>query len=980
VVGTWLACYPSLTLAQIAGDGTLGTQVNGAAIAPCTGVCTISNGTTRRGNLFHSFGQFSLPNATDQANFQTTPAIQNVIVRVTGVGQPFISNLNGTIATSNPANFFLLNPNGIIFGSGASLNIGGSFLATTANRMQFADGTVLRANDPAPLLTISVPIGLQFNQTPASIQAQGTRLLADSGDFFADFALVGGNVTFNNSIIQAPGRRIEVSAVGENSTVKFELTGDRLSLSRVAATPRRDITLIDGSRLDARSGSGGGDVMMTGQNITLSSGFILAGILAEIDNSATNQAGDITINAANLQLNQRGTIANSVSQGAIGQGGNIIITASGVEALGGSAIQTITSGNGNAGNIRVEAGSLNVTDGSQILSATVSTGDAGNVRVTANTISLAGSTPDGRNRSRIASEVLNTGSGRAGDVTVETGFLSATNGARVSATTFGRGNGGNVHVSANTIVIDGRAPGGGSPSGIGSQVAPQGLGQGGDVTIATGSLTATNGAVITANTFGQGDAGKVSVMASTIVLDGTDPASGGPSAISNEVSGAGRGRGGELTVKTGSLRITNGARVSAATFGQGDAGKVQVTANTIFLSGTGSNGENPSVIGSEVGSTGSGRGGDITIEAGTLTITNNAAVSASTFGNGNGGNVRVTANTISLDDIAPNGQLGSGIASQAGFTGRGNGGDVSIKTEALTVRDGAAVSASNFGSGSAGNLDIIAQTMHLDLGEISASAVSGNGANINLNVGDLLLLRHNSQISTSAGLAGAGGNGGNINITTPRGFLVTVPNENNDITANAFNGSGGRVTINAQSIYGFIPRSRDELVQLLGPNQLDPRLLPTNDITASSQFGLSGSVTVNTPDLDPNRGLVQLPTTPTDPSNRIDQSCASSSSGVGSRFTVTGRGGLPSQPDESLSPSDTLPRLATLPPAAGQPAPPIVRVDPTPPIAEAQAALRLPNGKIRFVAQTTTPIPIASQATTVSCASWPPVAQGEVKR
>ena len=216
-------------------------------------------------------------------------------------------------------------------------------------------------------------------------------------------------------------------------------------------------------------------------------------------------------------------------------------------------------------------------------------------------------------------------------------------------------------------------------------------------------------------------------------------------------------------------------------------------------------------------------------------------------------------------------------------------------------------------------------------------------------------------------------------------MAAKAPNENNDITANAFNGSGGRVTISAQDIYWFTPRSRAELANLLGTNdpaKLDPFLLPTNDITAISQDNptLNGSVTLNTPNLDPSRGLVQLPTTPTDPSNRIDQSCASGSSVTRSRFTATGRGGLPSQPDESLSSSDTLPRLATLPTAAGRPSSQTVMVDPTEPIAEAQAALRLPNGKIRFVVQAAAPTPYTSQAAAASCASLQPMARSEVKR
>jgi filamentous hemagglutinin family protein len=161
--------------AQIVPDGTLGTQAIPVTLGACAGaggVCGITTGTTRGSNLFHSFRQFSLPNG-DFAAFVTNPTIQNVIVRVTGQGNGFISNINGTIATVNPtltvinpANFFLINPNGIVFGSGARLLNGGSFLASTAERMLFQDGTAFDTRDQTsnPLLTVSVPIGLDHHR------------------------------------------------------------------------------------------------------------------------------------------------------------------------------------------------------------------------------------------------------------------------------------------------------------------------------------------------------------------------------------------------------------------------------------------------------------------------------------------------------------------------------------------------------------------------------------------------------------------------------------------------------------------------------------------------------------------------------------------------------------------------------------------------------------------------------------------------
>jgi large exoprotein involved in heme utilization and adhesion len=162
-------------------------------------------------------------------------------------------------------------------------------------------------------------------------------------------------------------------------------------------------------------------------------------------------------------------------------------------------------------------------------------------------------------------------------------------------------------------------------------------------------------------------------------------------------------------------------------------------------------------------------------------------------------------------------------------------------------------------------------------------------------------MRQGSQISTSAGLTGRGGNGGNITIAALRGFLVTAPNENNDITANAFNGSGGRVNITAQGIYWFTPRSRAELARLLGTNdasKLNPRLLPTNDITAISQNNptLSGTVTLNILGIDPTRSLFVLPSNPLDPRMRLDKRCKFGSKVSRGSFIYTGRGGFPTDP------------------------------------------------------------------------------------
>lgn len=164
-----------------------------------------------------------------------------------------------------------------------------------------------------------------------------------------------------------------------------------------------------------------------------------------------------------------------------------------------------------------------------------------------------------------------------------------------------------------------------------------------------------------------------------------------------------------------------------------------------------------------------------------------------------------------------------------------------------------------------------------------AQSASGNGGDINLQT-DLLIMRRGAQISTTAGNQQNGGDGGNITINTPEGFIVAVPRENSDITANAFTGRGGRVQINAQSIFGIQPRSQ---------------LTPQSDITASSEFGISGTLEINTPDLDPSRGLVPLTIDVVDVARLVDDNiCVRTAK---SSFTYIGRGGLPPSPNNTFN-------------------------------------------------------------------------------
>ena len=905
--------------AQIRGDGTLNTQVNGNLTAPCTGTCIITNGTTRGGNLFHSFRQFSLPNG-DFAGFVTTPAIQNVIVRVTGVGQPFVSNINGRIATTNaavtvinPTNFFLLNPNGIVFGPNARVLVGGSFLATTADRMVFQDGAEFRTTDPAPLLTINVPIGLGFTGVPQPIKLQGVYLDTYSrfrNSSFRDFALVGGNLVLDDTQIGIRGGRIELTSIGTTGLVGLGLKDSALRLNAPDTLTRADVTLTNASILGIDKANGG-DIAINARNLSLANA---SGISIS---SLGDQAGDIVLNATNtIALSQGSLIGNLDPEEAIGNGGDI----------------------------RIQTGSLSVTGRSGLLTAHLGQGDSGSIIINArDTIAFDGlSSASVTNTNRREDGSRDASSrGNSGDIRVNTGSLSLTNGSNIEAINDRPGTAGNITIHArDAISLDGEAMfmDKGKVKWISSSIMSgggfNGDGNGGNIHLTTGSLKATNGASIDASSFGQGNAGNITIDArDAVTFDGRSRSHliGGvmgslASGVNSDVTLVGNGNGGDIQITTNALSVSNGAGLTANTLGKGNAGNINIIArDRVTVDGVSTDGSSSSVS-SAVGPRAVGNGGSIRIATNVLSITNGANLKTGTQGQGNGGKIVVNANDRTIvDGVGSNGDFSSIqsaiVANPFGdlpFTAARKGGDLAITTGALLLNGGFLSTGVESTLGEAGNINVRTSRLQLDNGAtISTTAASGNGGNITLFARDLFLLRRNSVITARSGTLGTGqGNGGNILINTP--FLVSAPLENSDIRATAFGGRGGSVTINATGIYWFVSRSRADLERLLGttdPTQLDSLRLPTNDITAISQANptLNGQVILNTPDLDPNRGLVALPTELIDPTHKIDQRCVPQGGQQTSSFTVTGRGGLASSPTEPLMQQGALMALVKLP-------------------------------------------------------------------
>lgn len=241
----------------------------------------IEEGTTKGGNLFQSFREFSVPTGKT-AYFNNDSGIQNIVSRVTGTS---ISNIDGTLKANGTANLFFLNPNGIIFGNNARLDIGGSFLGTTADSIKFADGTQFSAktSQSSPLLTVQVPVGLQFNSNPGEIRVVGSghQLVTEISSPISragtppglqvlpgkNLALLGGDLSLNGGILFAPGGQIELGSVKQGQVV-VDTTTKQWSFNYQPQSTLGRIELANRSFLDT-TGTGGASLGIYGRQIFL---------------------------------------------------------------------------------------------------------------------------------------------------------------------------------------------------------------------------------------------------------------------------------------------------------------------------------------------------------------------------------------------------------------------------------------------------------------------------------------------------------------------------------------------------------------------------------------------------------------------------------------------------------------------------------------------------------------------------------------
>ena len=871
--------------------------------------------------------------------------------------------------------------------NGAEVNVrgaNGGSIAINAQNVNLAGESKLRAGIESGLGTPDSRAG------DIEINATGSTTLSD-GSFITNAVQrqafgKGGNININtgsltlrNNPILDTNTFLDASTVGQGDS-------GRVFVQASGAVSLANSRIFSSSEANAVGNTGG--IFITAESLSLTNGAAL-----DANTDGLGDAGRVFVQASGAVSLANSYISNDVDAGAVGNSGGININAGSLSLTDGAVLDASTNGLGDAGKVFVQASSAVSVAKSNIFNnvETRAVGNSGGIFITAESLSLTDNAqlqssilrakaPDIGGRDNPGGVNINAGAdvtlagsviytdvgsgtvGKGGDINIKARSLSLTDGAFLQASSFGQGNGGNITIDArDTVKFGGIGVNSISQSGLLSNIQPGGVGKGGDIRVTTGSLSLTNGFLLFASNAGQGNAGNITIDArDTITFDGTE------SRASTEVGPLGVGNGGDIRVNTRALFLKNGGQLYANNLGQGNAGSIIINASdTIAFDGVDSYGLGSGA--STLAPTGVGDAGNINVTTRLLSLNNGAQINASTSGFGDGGNITINGNTFEAlnggqvaTSTTGTGKAGtinlnlkesltlagsdrnftqrpSGIFAKTDSGSTGQGGSIFIDPRQATIRDGAKISVNSDGTGNAGSITLQAGTLTLDNGaEISAQTFSSQGGNINLQLGDILLLRHGSQISTNAGTAQKGGDGGNISINAP--FIVAVPDESSDITANAFSGTGGRVQINTQGLFG---------------TQSRPQPTDKSDITASSTLGVAGVVNINTPDQNTlQNSLIQLPENIIDANALIANSCiARRHNQSGGTFFIIGNGGLQERPGDAPRSLYSTGTIRSIPDQGEKAISPTSTRSVRPwkngdPIVEAQGIYRLANGNL----------------------------------
>lgn len=691
----------------------------------------------------------------------------------------------------------------------------------------------------------------------------------------------GGNLTITTGQLSViDGARVSTATFGSGNGGVLEIDTQQLSVQGGAFV--QTTTFGSGNaghlRLNAES------VELTGMS---ADSQISSGLFTQTEGMGS--AGDLTITTGKLLVRDGARIQTGTLDS--GNAGLLTVNASeSVQLIGTSAngeiasgLFTSTEGMGAAGNLTITTGKLLLEDGSQIVAGTVASGDGGNLRVNASeSVQLIGRNTDDifssgiftqttgmgnagdlaiitpelliRNGASVSASTLTEAQGNAGDLTINTGRLLVQDGAQLLTSTFGSGNGGSLRVNASeSVQVIGRLVDAQISSKLSTQT--EGIGEAGDLTIITPQLLLQDGGQVSSGTTDLGNGGTLLINASEFVkLIGTSTDGQISSGLFSQTEGIGEA--GNLTITTAQLFVQDGAKVSAATFGSGDGGRLMVNASeSVYLSGYSADNRSFSGLVTQTEST--GKAGDLTITTGQLFIKDGASVSSGTFGSGNGGTLNVNAaQLVQVIGASADSQFLSSLFT--GTASSGEAGDLNLTTPQLLVQDRARVSASSLGSGNGGNLTITTkQVLIQDGAQVGAGTFgAGNGGNLVIDASELVELigaTSNGQIFSGVFTTSEGtGNAGDLTITTPELFLKDYA----QVSAATFNqGLGGKVDIQTDVL--TLDNRAHITTRAEGQGNAGPIAININglltatdsDITTNSTQSAGGAITITADDI-----------------------------------------------------------------------------------------------------------------------------------
>jgi filamentous hemagglutinin family protein len=649
--------------AQVTADGTLGTTVTPSGATTYTITGGQFQGST---TLLQSFGDFSLPNTTDTAHFDLGNAsyggaangVNTVIGRVTGGN---LSTINGQIQFTggNAPDLFLINPSGIVFGAGATLNVPGSFVASTAENVLFANNVAFGiGNTPDPLLTITAPTGLQLGNNPTAITVQGSGYALTAINGVAPLiqapststlgvtsgqtlALVGGELNLTGATLAAPQGRVELGSATGLVSLNSISQGYELSYSNGQVFS--DIQLSQKSLLNVSGTTNSGAVQIQGRQVQFADGSLIFS-----SNPGNLAAGDI-----HIQASESIDIIGTTADGSIRSG-----------------IRNESLNAGTGSSITIVAPRLTLQQGAGINDNAFNNASGGSIQVNVTNVELSGSSvinPTGV--TSLTTSVRGTGS--AGDISVTGDRLVVSDGAALSTITFGSSPSGQVTIRNTETIVQGD-----NPAGLYSNISAitYGTGSAQTLTLDTARLQILNGGGVVTTSFVDGEAGDLNISATdSIQIRGRSQANN--STINSAVIDPGpllraffglpnslTGDAGNVRVTTPNLILADGGTVSVTNQGTGNGGTVAITANTVHLDRQGS----------IQAQTASGDGGNLALRLRDgLIMRNESVISATAGGNGDGGNITINAPVIA-------GFENSDIIANA-F--QGNGGNITITTQ-----------------------------------------------------------------------------------------------------------------------------------------------------------------------------------------------------------------------------------------------------------------------------------------------------------